>query len=110
MRPIGLKKTTEFEIYIGCNDSQIQGEVVSREELEDLVVSFFDRYNIDFSLVQAEGGYLSEDGVFVLEDSLCISIIGDSDLDILGLTRSLSMYMNQETAMVVKNYVKSKIC
>ncbi len=59
MRPIGLKKTTEFEIYIGCNDPQIQGEVVSREELEDLVVS---------------------------------------------------LYMNQETAMVVKNYVKSKIC
>ena len=109
-RLTGLKETTEFEIFIGCKDSQIQDEIVSLEELEDIVVSFFERNNIDFSLRHANGGYLSKDGIFVLEDSLCISIIGDSDLDILGLTRSLSMYMNQETAMVVKNYMKSKIC
>lgn len=109
-RLTGLKETTEFEIYIGCKDSQIQDEIVSREELEDIVVSFFERNNIDFSLVQTGGGYLNEDGVFVLEDSLCISIIGDSDLDILGLAKSLSMYMNQETAMVVKTSAKSKIC
>ena len=108
-RLTGLKETTEFEIYIGCNDSQIQDEIVSREELEDIVVSFFERNNIDFSLLHANGGYLSKDGIFVLEDSLCISIIGDSDLDILELARNLSMYMNQETAMVIKTREKSKI-
>ena len=104
-----MKETTEFEIYIGCNDSQMQDEIVSREELEDIVVSFFERNNIDFSLVQTKGGYLYEDRGYVLEDSLCISIIGDSDLDILGLARSLAMYMNQETAMVIKTCEKSKI-
>lgn len=105
-----MKETTEFEIYIGCNDPQAQDEIVSREELEDLVVSFFDRNHIDFSLVQAKGGYLQENGVFVLEDSLCISIIGDPDLDILGLAKGLAMYMNQEKAMVVRKTVASKIC
>ena len=104
-----LKETTEFEIYIGCNDAQIHDEIVSREELEDIVVSYFDRNHIDFSFLHAQGGYLHQDGVFVIEDSLCISIIGDSDLDILGLAEGLSMYMNQENVMVIKNTVKSKI-
>ena len=104
-----MKETAEFEIYIGCHDSQIRGEIVSQEELEELVVAFFDRNHIDFSLVQTRGGYLHEDGVFVNEDSLCISIIGDSQLDIIGLAQGFAMYMNQENALVVKKSVKSKI-
>ena len=105
-----LKETTEFVIYIGCNDSQVQGEIVSREELQELVVSFFERYHIDFSLMRADGGYLHENGEFVMEDSLCINIIGDYDLEITELARSLSMYMNQENVLVVRKAVKSKIC
>lgn len=104
-----MKETIEYEIYIGCRDSQTLNEVAGLNELREMVVSYFDRNKVDFSVVNAEGGYLHKDGVFVMEDSLWITIIGDSDTDIMGLAERLAMFMNQESALVVRNRVKSRI-
>ena len=40
------------------------------------------------------------------ENTLCISIVGSSDLAIIKLAKSLSMYMNQEYSLVVKKDVQ----
>ena len=55
-----------------------------------------------------KGGYLHDDGWFVRENTLCISIIGSSDIDIIKFAKNLSMYMNQENSMVVKQYIQTK--
>lgn len=99
----------EYQIYIGCIDNQLRDrELVSEDELRDMVSSFFERNKIDFSILSAKGGYLHDDGWFVRENTLCISIIGSSDIDIIKLAKNLSMYMNQENAMVVKEYIQTK--
>lgn len=103
-----MKETIEYEIYIGCRDSQTLNEVASRKELRDMVVSYFTRNKVDFSVADAVGGYLHKDGDFVMEDSLWITIIGDPDTDIEGLAGKLAMYMNQESALIVRNSVRSR--
>ncbi|MBQ6493628.1 MAG: hypothetical protein IJI92_07185 [Erysipelotrichaceae bacterium] len=105
-----MKDTTEYQIYIGCRDSQLKDEIVSEDELREMVVQFFRRKEIDFSMFSAKGGYLHEDGRFISENSLCINIIGSYDLDIIKLARSLSMYMNQECSLVVKDSIKAEFC
>ena len=102
-----MKNNTEYQIFIGCHDSQIQGELVNDDELKEMVVEFFKRKKIDFSIFDVKGGYLHEDGRFVSENSLCINIIGSHDLDIIKLAKGLSMYMNQECSLIVKDLIKA---
>ncbi len=97
-----MKKEIEYQIYIGCNDSQTDKEIVSLEELKKLVTEFFSKKETGFSLIATKGGYLHDDGNYAYEDTLCISIIGEQGLDVIKLGKSLSMYMNQECIMVLK--------
>ena len=104
-----MNNNVEYQIYIGCRDNQLRDrELVSEDELRDMVSSFFERNEIDFSIFSAKGGYLHENGWFVTENTLCINIIGSSDTDIIKLAKNLSMYMNQEYSMVVRSYIQTK--
>ena len=104
-----MQDNIEYQIFIGCMDSQTQDEVITSQELKEMVSRFFTKNNIDFSMLSAKGGYLHKNGWFVTENSLCINIIGDSGLDIGKLAKSLSMYMNQEYALIIRNTLKTTI-
>lgn len=104
-----MKDNTEYQIFIGCNDSQLGEEIVSEDELKAMIIQFFKKKKIDFSVLSAKGGFLHADKSFVYENSLCINIIGSCDLDIIRLAKNLSMFMNQECSLVVKNIVKAEL-
>ncbi len=103
-----MQENTEYQIYIGCHDSQLRGELVSEDELRAMVVEFFKKKEMAFSMFSAKGGYLHNDSSFIYENSLCINIIGTQDLDIIRLAKSLSMFMNQECSLVVKDIIKTE--
>ena len=103
-----MKTNTEYQIYIGCRDGQLRDEIVSEDELREMVVQFFRKREINFSIFSTTGGYLHEDGMFVSENTICINIIGSDELDIINLAKSLSMFMNQEYSLVVKDIIKSE--
>lgn len=105
-----MDTSTEYQIIIGCNDSQLRQEVVNENELTEMVSQFFRKNHIDFSLMSLKGGYLHEDGWFITENSLCISIVGDTSIDIIKLAKSLSMFMNQENILVIKHTLKAEFC
>ncbi len=103
-----MENSIEYQIFIGCNDSQSRDEIVSEQNLTDLISLFFTRKKIDFSLLRAKGGYFHEDGFFITENTICINIIGAADLDIFKIARSLSMFMNEECVMVTRNYLQKE--
>ena len=101
-----LQETIEYQVFIGCQDPQGRDETVVREELADLVTQYFARREIGFSILNAHGGHQYEDGEFITENTLCINVVGDTDLDIVKLAGSLAMYMNQECSLIVRNALK----
>lgn len=103
-----MNDNTEYHIYVGLRDSQFGGEIVTENELREMIANFFSQKNISFSMYSAKGGYLHEDGRFVSENTLCINLIGAYDLDILMFATSLSMFMNQECSLVIKDIVKTR--
>lgn len=105
---ITMENNTEYQIYIGCLDYDLHDEIVSEDELREMVVRFFEREDVDFSMFSAKGGYLREDGEFISENSLCINIIGSDDTAIIKLAKSLAMFMNQERSLVIKNVIKTE--
>jgi hypothetical protein len=107
---IRMKDSFEYQIYIGCNDSQLHTEIVSEAELKDMVSRYFERIHMDFSLLSLKGSYLYENGWYITEDTLCINIIGNSSLNIKGIVRGLSMYMNQKCCLIVRKPLKTDFC
>ena len=103
-----MQKSVEYQIFIGLNDSQVYEEVVNEKELVEMLSRYFERNKIDFSMFKAKGGYCYENNSFVTESTLCINIIGKTKIDIKKLTKSLSMFMNQESILVVRNKLKQK--
>ncbi|MBP5773107.1 MAG: hypothetical protein J6W35_03455 [Eubacterium sp.] len=103
-----MRKSVEYQIFIGLNDSQVYEEVVNEKELVEMVSSFFERKEVDFSMFRAKVGYCYDSDKFVVESVLCINIIGKSMLDISRMAKSLSMYMNQESILIVRNELKQK--
>ncbi|MBR4610704.1 MAG: hypothetical protein K6A70_03830 [Erysipelotrichaceae bacterium] len=102
-----MENNIEYQIFIGCTDPQSNSEEINEDELREMVVSFFKRKQIDFSLYSVKGGYLYKTGKYVIENSLCINIIGQEEINIIQLAKSLSMYMNQECSLITKNYLKT---
>lgn len=103
-----MKDTFEYQIFIGCRDSQSKRELVTLEELIDGVKIYFEQEKIDFSIFRATGGYRHEGGWYVTENSLCINIIGPSNVDIMKLAKSISMIMNQEYSLVIRKPIEVK--
>ena len=103
-----MRNSVEYQIYIGCEDVSLHGEVATRETLTQMVVRFFTDRQIDFSLVPAKGGFLHDDGWYSVEDTLCINIIGSSEDDIIKLGKSIKMIMNQECVLIVKNDLQTE--
>ena len=105
-----MNASIEYQIIIGCNDPQLRQELVNDNELSEMLSDFFRKKHIDFSILRLKGGYLHEDGWFITENSLCISIVGDTSIDIIKLAKSLSMFMNQEHILVIKHALKAEFC
>ena len=82
---------------------------MTSKELIELIVKFFARREVDFSLFDAQGGYLYEDGNFQIENSVCVNIIGANEKEIIQLAENLSMYMNQESSLIIKNPLKIEL-
>lgn len=99
--------SVEYQVFIGFNDYQMSDELVKEHELIELITNFFTRKKIDFSILRAKGGYIYDNGQYITESNLCINIIGDSQLDIIKLTKSLGMYMNQQCSLIIKNPVRA---
>ena len=97
--------TTEYQILIGCKDGHTQKELVTEEELRKLISDFFEKKQIDFSMISLKGGFLYDTGEFVVEDTLCINIITDKEDGIITLAKDLSMFMNQKYSLIIKNNV-----
>lgn len=100
-----MEESIQYQMFIGCNDSFSKEEVIDIQNLEDAVASFFKRHHIDFTLLRVKGGYRHENGPFVIENTLCITVIGAPTFDIVKLAKDFSEYMNQEKVLIVKSYI-----
>ena len=104
-----MNEKIEYQIYIGCHDQYFNNEYVTSKELKELIVKFFIGREVDFSLFDAQGGYLYEDGNFQIENSVCVNIIGANEKEIIQLAKNLSMYMSQESSLIIKNPLKIEL-
>ena len=97
-----------YRIFLGYNDSQTKEQLVTEDELEQLVSAYFQKKKIGFTVSSGKGGYLYKDGKYILENIIIITLVGDQGIDIFRLAKNLSMYLNQEASLVMKHTVEKR--
>lgn len=93
-------KNKRLDIYVGLGN-QIHDKYDDAEAAKNKFSSYFNDEEIGFSIVEQVGGYVLENGKYIVENSLRISIIGDIDNDnIKTFANAVKDAFNQETVLI----------
>lgn len=102
-------KKLKYDIYLGCNDKVTHKEVISRAYIESQLKQLFKKNKVGFSIVKQVGGYIHEDGTYIRENSIKLTLIGSiSTVQINKLISVLKDKVNQEKILLVKKDVTMK--
>ena len=64
-------------------------------------------YHVGFSVSAGQGGYFFEDGSYVQETTLVLSLI-DADVDTVNeIAKDLCVFFRQESVLITENKVRS---
>lgn len=98
---ISSYKTKGMDIYIGLGNQVDDKRYEDREKVKERLSLLFNEYKIDFSIVDLVGGYILEDGTYIIEDSLKVSLIGEKNHDdLIELFNDVKKLYNQEKILV----------
>lgn len=92
----------KYQIYIGLNDSVTRQQMHSTEIFQKIVCSVCKGYHVGFSVSELHGGYFHDDGTFVSENSLCLTLIGAADDMVDEIAKDICAFFHQESVLVTK--------
>ena len=92
----------KHQIFIGLNDSVTRQQMFSTEIFQKIVCNVCKGYRVAFSVSDLHGGYFHDDGTFVSENSLCLTLIGADDGMVDEIAKDICAFFHQESVMVTK--------
>ena len=105
-KDMGVVEMDETRLYIGLNDSETKEQMFETERyLEELKKLCF-IYHVPFSVGMEEGGYFHENGEYVEEKSLVLTLIDAEKEIIQKIAKDLCALFHQEAILVIKNAVQ----
>lgn len=98
---------TETKIYVGLNDSETRVQMYDTEKYISILKDVCRNYHVGFSVSAGQGGYFFEDGSYVQETTLVLSLI-DADVDTVNeIAKDLCVFFRQESVLITENKVRS---
>lgn len=91
-------------LYLGLNDKDTGKQELSMDEAKKLVVPLFLEAGSGYTVYEAEGGYATEDGTVVQNDTLVFDSVHGSEQAVLDLIDELKQTLNIESV-----YCESKV-
>ena len=96
----------ETKIYIGLNHKETKRQEFDSEKYVSILRYVCFSYHLPFSFCFQEGGYFHENGDFVEEKTIVLSIIDMPADTINEMARDLCAFFNQESVLVTQGEVK----
>ena len=96
----------ETRLYIGLNDAETKKQMYDTDQYVEKLKKLCFTYHVPFSVSFEEGGYFHENGEYVEEKTLVLTLI-DADRDIVQkIAKDLCGLFNQESILVTEDIVK----
>ena len=87
-------------LYIGLNDSETGKQKFGTEKYLSVLRSVCHSYKVAFSFQVIGGGYFHEDGSYVEEKTLVLTLLDAPETVIGEMARDLCAFFHQESVMV----------
>lgn len=100
------EKKKRYTIYVGLNDKEEKKQKQQTEKILRLVKHCCKSYGTAFSSYILDGGYIHDNGDFVLEKSICIAFINPDEMVVDEIAKDLCAFLNQESVMVTIDEVE----
>ena len=97
----------ETRIYIGLNDAETRQQKFSIEKYMGLLKQICFSYHVAFSVSLSQGGYFHEDGSYVEENSLILTLIDTDPLLVDEIAKDLCVFFHQESVLITVDEVRA---
>lgn len=90
----------ESRIYVGLDDKDSHEQRFDTDHYKAMLKTVCKIYRTPFSLQMIEGGYFHDDGSWVEENSLLITLIGVPRKTVYHIAKDVCALFNQESVMI----------
>lgn len=101
-----MEEVKQAVIYIGLNDSVTHVQKFETDKYISILKKVCKSYRTAFSTSVIDGGYFHEDGTYVEEKTLVLTLLGVDDGTVEEIARDLCAFFNQESVMVTYSQAK----
>ena len=102
----GKIRMVETQLYIGLNDAETKKQMFETEQYTEQLKKLCFTYHVPFSVAFEEGGYFHEEGQYVEEKTLVLTLI-DAEADtIQKIAKDLCALFHQESILVTEDDVR----
>ncbi len=98
-----MSKSRCIQVYVGLNDSETKEQKFTTEKYIDILRDVCRNYHVAFSFTVAGGGYFHEDGSYVDETSLVLTLMGAEEETVAEIAKDLCVFFRQESVMVTSS-------
>lgn len=96
-------------LYFGLNDKDAGTQLLTMDEAKDLLIPLFVEAGSGYTVYEAEGGYATEDGTVVQNDTLVFDSVHGSDQAVVDLIEKAKQTLNIESVYCESRAVGSKM-
>ena len=99
----------KFEVFVGLNDADTYEQTYHLDDVRKYITEAYMQEKIDFSAAFVKGGYLHENGDYILENSILYTFIGDyTKEDADAFFEEVKRTINQESILVCETEIDNK--
>ena len=95
----------ESRIYVGLCDRDSHEQIHDTETYKEALKNICRNHKSPFSLQVIEGGYFHDDGSWVDENTLLITLIGTPQMVVYKIAKEVCTAFHQESVMITGNSV-----
>ncbi len=103
-----MASTQQFTIYVGLNDADTHEQKFSTEKYMSVLKNVCYSYHVAFSVNLINGGYFHEDGSYVEERTLSLTLLNVDESVIDEIAGDLCAFFKQESVMVIRSEAQIK--
>jgi len=93
----------QYAIYIGLNDAVTHEQRFDTEKYRSILKNVCRSYHTPFSVHVVEGGYFHDDGTYVDERTLVLTVLDAEPETIREIAGDLCAFFRQESVMVTQS-------
>ena len=100
-----MAECRQTTIYVGLNDSVTHEQHFETEKYLSILKNMCKSYRVPFSVNRIDGGYFHDDGSYVEENTLVLTMVDVPQEIIKEIATDLCIFFRQESVMVTVSNV-----